>query len=69
MSTTRKRHSEREARRIATIKERHGENFFADNAAKAGKQSGTKFNSASGKAAADARWAAARAAKQKKGAK
>lgn len=49
--------SEREIRRIETTKNRHGQDFFHRNAKAAGKQSTTKFNSESGRAAIQKRWA------------
>lgn len=52
----RKKLPERERRRIATRRERHGENFDSENARHAASFSQTKFNSKSGSAAAKLRW-------------
>lgn len=49
--------SEREIRRIETTKKRHGADFFHRNAVKAGRQTPTKFNSETARAAAKKRWA------------
>lgn len=62
--TERKRRAPRDQKRIDTINERKGPGWFKENASRAGKHATTKFTSASGKAAADARWAAIRAAKR-----
>lgn len=51
-----RRLSSRERRRIETIKQRHGSDFFHINAKKAGKMTPTKFDSTTGSAAAKARW-------------
>lgn len=56
-SQKKRRLSDRERRRIETIKQRHGADFFHRNAKKAGKMTPTKFDSATGSAAAKARWA------------
>lgn len=56
----RRRNSDREARRIATTKAKHGADFFHRNAKIAGKQTPTKFNSETASAAANARWEKAR---------
>ena len=53
-----KRLSPREQQRINTTKERHGENFFHENAKKAAKSVPTKFNSETGSSAANKRWEA-----------
>jgi hypothetical protein len=55
-SQAKRRVSEREQRRIATVKQKHGADFYHRNSKKAGKLSPTKFNSDSGSAAAKARW-------------
>lgn len=55
-ASKKRRLSDRERRRIATIKERHGADWFHRNAIKAGKLTPTKFSSETGKAAAKARW-------------
>jgi hypothetical protein len=47
---------ERERRRIATRRERHGDDFDSRNARHAASFSQTKFNSKSGSAAAKLRW-------------
>lgn len=47
---------ERERRRIATRRERHGEDFDSRNARHAASFSQTKFNSKTGSAAAKLRW-------------
>lgn len=52
----RKKLPERERRRIATRRERHGEDFDSRNARHAASFSQTKFNSKSGSAAAKLRW-------------
>lgn len=52
----RKKLPERERRRIATRRERHGDNFDSENARHAASFSQTKFNSKSGSAAAKLRW-------------
>ena len=52
----RKRLSEREQRRIATRRARHGEDFDSRNARHAAQFVPTKFNSATGSAAAKKRW-------------
>jgi len=59
-----RRLSDRERRRVATIKQRHGADFFHRNAKKAGKMTPTKFNSATGSAAANARWAKVRESRE-----
>lgn len=59
-SQRKRRLSDRERRRIETIKQRHGADWFYRNAKKAGKSTPTKFNSETGSAAAKARWAKAR---------
>lgn len=59
----RKRISERERRRIATRRERHGEDFDSRNARHAAQFVKTKFNSETGRAAAKKRWADYRRAK------
>jgi hypothetical protein len=51
-----KRLSERERRRIATRRERNGEDFDSRNARHAASFSQTKFNSKTGQAAAKLRW-------------
>lgn len=51
-----KRLSEREARRIATRKRNHGDDFDSRNARHAAQFVPTKFNSATGSAAAKKRW-------------
>lgn len=61
----RRRLEDRERRRIETIKLRHGADFFHRNAKKAGKATPTKFNSATGSAAAKARWDKFREAREK----
>ncbi len=52
----RRRLNDRERRRIATTKQRHGADFFTRNAKKAGKSSTTKFNSETASLAAKKRW-------------
>lgn len=52
----RRRVDDREARRIATTKRKHGADFFHRNSKKAGKLSPTKFNSDTASAAANKRW-------------
>ena len=47
---------ERERRRIATRRERHGEDFDSRNARHAASFSQTKFNSSTGRNAAKLRW-------------
>lgn len=64
-SQKKRRLSERERRRIATIKERHGADWFHRNAKKAGKSTPTKFNSETGSATANARWAKVRENREK----
>lgn len=61
----RRRLSDRERRRIETIKQRHGADWFHRNAKKAGKSTPTKFDSATGSAAANARWAKVREGREK----
>lgn len=61
----RRRLDDRERRRIDTIKQRHGADFFHRNAKKAGKATPTKFNSETGSAAAKARWAKVRENREK----
>lgn len=56
---------ERERRRIATRRERHGADFDSRNASHAGKFSKTKFNSNTGSAAAKLRWQREREKKAK----
>lgn len=51
-----KRLSEREARRIATRRARHGDDFDSRNARHAASFVPTKFDSATGSAAAKKRW-------------
>lgn len=64
-SQKRRRLSDRERRRIQTTKQRHGADYFHRNAKKAGKLTPTKFNSESGSAAANARWAKVRENREK----
>lgn len=52
----RRKLSERERKRIATRRERYGEDFESRNARHASKFSKTKFNSNTGQAAARLRW-------------
>ena len=52
----RRKLSERERRRIATRRERHGDDFDSRNARHAASFSQTKFNSSTGQAAARKRW-------------
>ena len=52
----RRKLSERERRRIATRRERHGEDFDSRNARHAASFSQTKFNSKTGSEAAKRRW-------------
>lgn len=52
----RKKLSERERRRLATRRERHGDDFDSRNARHAASFSKTKFNSNTGQAAARLRW-------------
>ena len=52
----RRRLSERERRRVATRRERHGEDFDSRNARHAASFSQTKFNSKTGRHAAKLRW-------------
>lgn len=61
------RDPEREQRRLATIRRKHGEDFTKKNASKAGKLSTTKFDSDRGSKAANIRWAKERAKKAQKG--
>jgi hypothetical protein len=63
-SQKKRRLSDRERRRIETIKQRHGADFFHRNAKKAGKMTPTKFDSATGSAAAKARWARVRESRE-----
>lgn len=51
-----KKLTERERRRIATRRARHGEDFDSRNARHAASFSHTKFNSRTGSAAAKLRW-------------
>jgi len=51
-----RRLSDRERRRIETIKNRYGADFFHLNAKKAGKLTPTKFDSTTASAAAKIRW-------------
>jgi len=51
-----RRLSSRERRRIETIKSRYGADFFHRNAKKAGSLTPTKYDSESGRAAANKRW-------------
>lgn len=62
----RKKLPERERRRIATRREKNGEDFDSRNARHAASFSKTKFNSASGSAAAKLRWQRYRAEKASK---
>lgn len=55
-SQKRRRLSDREARRIATTRKNHGQDFYHRNSKKAGKLSPTKFNSESASDAAKKRW-------------
>lgn len=64
-SQRKRRLSDRERRRIATIKQRHGADFFHRNSKKAGKLSPTKFNSDTASEAANKRWEAYRREKGK----
>jgi hypothetical protein len=64
-----KRLSPREAQRIQTTKERHGDDFFSKNARTAGQQTPTKFDSDRGRAAAKLRWDRWRAERAAKAAK
>lgn len=61
------RDPERERKRIATIKSRHGEDFIKKNAVKAGKLTPTKFNPTTASEAAKKRWAKHRAELARKG--
>lgn len=67
MSTKKYKDPEREKKRIATIKARHGKDWLHDNAIKAGKLTPTKFNSETASKAAKARWARHRAIQAQKG--
>jgi hypothetical protein len=58
--------TERERRRIATRRERHGDDFDSRNARHAASFSQTKFNSKSGSAAAKLRWQKYREEKARK---
>lgn len=61
-----KRLSDRERRRLQTRKDRYGPDFDRLNARAAGKMSPTKFNSATGSAAAKLKWKRYRIEKAKK---
>lgn len=61
-----KKLSERERRRLATRRERNGEDFESRNARHAGRHTPTKFNSATGREAAKLRWSQYRKDKLKK---
>jgi hypothetical protein len=63
MKKPKPRKSSRERQRIATIKERHGDDFFEDNGRRAATFTKTKFNSLTGARAANIRWARERARK------
>lgn len=56
-------------RRARTRKEKYGEDFYKKIGSKGGKNNPNKFNSDSGKAAVQARWAKHREAQAKKGTK
>lgn len=64
-SLRKRRLSGREQRRIETIKQRHGADFFHRNAKKAGKATPTKFDSETGREAAKARWDKVRREREK----
>lgn len=51
-----KRLADRDRRRVETIKRKKGANWFHENAKKAGKLTPTKYDSDTGRAAANARW-------------
>ena len=61
-----KRLSDRERRRLQTRRARHGPDFDRLNARRAGLNSPTKFNSATGSAAAKLKWKRYRIEKAKK---
>jgi hypothetical protein len=58
--------SDREKRRLATRRERNGDDFDSRNARHAGRHTHTKFNSATGRDAAKLRWTKYREDKLKK---
>lgn len=62
----RRKLTERERRRIATRRERHGDDFDSRNARHAASFSQTKFNSKTGSQAAKLRWQKFREEKAKK---
>lgn len=62
----RKKLPERERRRIATRRERHGDDFDSRNARHAASFSQTKFNSKTGSQAAKLRWQKFREERAKK---
>ena len=61
-----KRLSEREARRIATLKRKRGDDFYSINGQHSGKFTKTTFNSVTGSAAAKLKWKKYREEKARK---